>query len=492
MCQVDQKSAPKLRINFDTSQNEERPQAGKNLPLGIYTNSPSALPQKDALHIGAHGTNDVYPDADGQKAVNVGAVTWLIAKWARQRLAAELLPGDRVAGCLRAIAPLWLKDAATGERYAVPRKTVKVGFSPKVKRASYKNLMHCGSLWNCPICAAQITEGRVLELRKIAKHPDYELVLVSATLSHKKTDSLLSLLIALNGQNSPTKVYGAWQQLTRGRPWERFCAEYRVIGVIKALEVTYGWNGWHPHVHALLVIKRSDYDFDPKFAEHELAPRWVGAVAGMGYSATLEHGLNVSTNAERIAEYIAKWGHEPTRDWSVEREVAKAPAKLGKRKGFTPFQLLDEYGRGNKQAGKLFQEYAAAMKGRHQLYIPPKLKELFEIAEVSDQELVERLPDDWQVVVEILAVLWREIVRLDKRRELLDVIESTNGDGSEVLKWIAALPGLQTIVEIDLSKVGTFEDARRVQPIEELVIVHDKTENLGDQVDQETGEILGV
>lgn len=492
MCQVDQKSAPKLRINFDTSQNEEPAQTAENPYLGNIAILPSTLPQKDAVHIGAHGTNDVYPDDDGRKAVNVGAVTWLIAKWTRQRLAAELLPQEKVAACMRVIAPRWVKDAATGERYAVARTSVEVGYSAKTRRAGYKHLVRCESGWNCPICAAQITEGRVLELRKIAKHPDYELVLVSATLSHKKTDRLLPLLIALNGQRSPTKVYGAWQNLTSGRQWRDFCAEYGIIGVIKALEVTYGWNGFHPHVHALLVIKRSNYDFDPKFAEHELAPRWVAAVAGMGYSATLEHGLNVSTNAERIAEYIAKWGHEPTRDWSVEREVAKAPAKLGKRKGFTPFQLLDEYGRGNKQAGKLFQEYAAAMKGRHQLYIPPKLKELFEIAEVSDQELVERLPDDWQVVVEILAVLWREIVRLDKRRELLDVIESTNGDGREVLKWIAALPGLQTIVEIDLSKVGTFEDARRVQPIEDLVIVHDKTENLGGQVDQETGEILGV
>ena len=51
-------------------------------------------------------------------------------------------------------------------------------------------------------------------------------------------------------------VAKAWTSVSNGTPWKRFCGTYHVAGVARALEVTHGANGWHPHAHVLLFCRR--------------------------------------------------------------------------------------------------------------------------------------------------------------------------------------------------------------------------------------------
>jgi hypothetical protein len=47
-----------------------------------------------------------------------------------------------------------------------------------------------------------------------------------------------------------------------------FKNKWRILGTLKALEITYGENGWHPHLHVLVV---SDSLFTPRVELEVLA-----------------------------------------------------------------------------------------------------------------------------------------------------------------------------------------------------------------------------
>ncbi|MFY0026513.1 rolling circle replication protein, Rep63 protein, partial [Acinetobacter baumannii] len=71
-------------------------------------------------------------------------------------------------------------------------------------------------------------------------------------------------------------------------------------------------------------------------------------------------------------QYVSKWG--------IESELTKGHVKKGRNGGFTPFDLLQlsMYSETvfEKYCGKLFQEFAIAMKGARQLVWSRGLKAL--------------------------------------------------------------------------------------------------------------------
>lgn len=65
-------------------------------------------------------------------------------------------------------------------------------------------------------------------------------------------------------------------------------------------------------------------------------------------------------------------------DWDAAREMTGAASKLGRKGGRTPMQLLADFALdGDAEAGRLFQVYAAAFKGRRQLSWSSSLKKLY-------------------------------------------------------------------------------------------------------------------
>ncbi|MFX9934746.1 rolling circle replication protein, Rep63 protein, partial [Acinetobacter baumannii] len=76
----------------------------------------------------------------------------------------------------------------------------------------------------------------------------------------------------------------------------------------------------------------------------------------------------------------------------------KGHVKKGRNGGFTPFDLLQlsMYSETvfEKYCGKLFQEFAIAMKGARQLVWSRGLKALLELDEKTDEELAEETEKD--------------------------------------------------------------------------------------------------
>ncbi|MDF9645043.1 hypothetical protein, partial [Bacillus cereus] len=71
-------------------------------------------------------------------------------RYACQSVARKALPNERVSMCLR----------------RVNGSFVQVLKHKKTQKAFYDGLLVCSSVWNCPVCAAKISERRRKELKQ--------------------------------------------------------------------------------------------------------------------------------------------------------------------------------------------------------------------------------------------------------------------------------------------------------------------------------------
>lgn len=234
------------------------------------------------------------------------------------------------------------------------------------------------------------------------------------------------LLFTLTFSHGPlTELKGngaAWDLL--GRALQRFaqsapCKKFREIsgwsGRVRAREITFGINGWHPHAHTLEFVNADACtpelvaEWSPKLKE-----AWRRCCLAVGLEASTAHGFDVSLTD--VDDYIAKWGaaSELTK-WHVKRGKLELEADgEGKLNGLSPFDLLrivagmlvpDERLKLNHdRAAALFTDYANAVKGTAQLHWTRGLKKSL-VPEPDENEekpelvtLGELRPDEWRVI----------------------------------------------------------------------------------------------
>jgi hypothetical protein len=170
------------------------------------------------------------------------------------------------------------------------------------------------------------------------------------------------------------------------RSYKALMASVGCVGTLRVLEVTWGAKtGWHVHTHSLLFLSRPIADLAA--FRSALFGEWRAAAAKQKF-ATSPEAFDLDNTSEAIADYIAKWGREPT--WGVEDEMTKSHVKLARGEGrFTPFGLAGDH-------PDKFLEYARAFKGRQQMRWSKGLREhlLPSEVEVSDYKLAsEPLPE---------------------------------------------------------------------------------------------------
>jgi hypothetical protein len=342
-------------------------------------------------------------------------------RWALQSAARELVPDQRVAWCLRRLG----FNPETRKQYP----DVWVMFAERMKRAHYKHLFVCGSVWMCPLCAAKISERRRVELSQALGNSDFSFGLMSLTLQHSQGDTLKESLDAL---------LGARHRLKSGRAWQNFIRDFGIVGTISALESTYGVNGHHPHSHNLLV---SRVPLDAAAVHAFIFPRWAGGLSEHGRSATSDRGVDVRTAKSDVADYVAKWGHEPRNfkcpsKWTVEHELTKSVSKMSRGdQGFTPLDLLQAFNVGDDRAGQVWQEYASTFKGRHQLQWSRGLRELLGLGRIeSDLEIAARADEPAALLAALTRAQWNVILGNDARGEVLEIASS--GDVEQLQKFL--------------------------------------------------------
>jgi hypothetical protein len=290
-------------------------------------------------------------------------------------------------------------------------------------------LFVCGSVWMCPLCAAKISERRRVELSQALENSDFFFGLVSLTLRHSRGDTLKGSLDAL---------LDARQRLKKHRDWQNFCRDFGIVGTISALESTYGVNGHHPHSHNLLVSRRP---LDAVAVHGFIFPRWLAALSDHDRSATWERGVDVRTAESDVADYVAKWGHEPRNlkrpsGWTIEHELTKSVSKMSRGdQGFTPLDLLQAFNAGDDRAGQVWQEYARVFKGRHQLQWSRGLRELLGLGRLeSDVEIAARADEPAVLLAALSRREWNVVLGNDARGEVLEIASS--GDVEQLQKFL--------------------------------------------------------
>lgn len=331
-------------------------------------------------------------------------------RWALKSASNKILPGSRTSKCMVFRAPDGLGGIC---------KTVDIVKSSSLKKASYKNLMACGSVWNCPVCAAKISERRRIELKlalNVARSKNWGIHFVTLTVPHGIGDDLSGIL---------SSMQGAVRRLSSGKysiksTLKKIDSQNEIYGFIRAKEVTHGKkNGFHPHIHMIVF---TDANLKSSALETIYKKSWANScrLAGLPTPSDI-HGCTVK-DGSFASEYISKWG--------IEDEMTKANSKVSKNKGVTPFGLLrcyldgdDEYSQ--EDARNLFLVYSNAFKGQRQLYWSNGLRSLLELSsELSDEELASKEDDQESILLAQLTFEeWKAVRHFKQEAQVLNVAE---------------------------------------------------------------------
>lgn len=309
-----------------------------------------------------------------------------LQRWELQAAARDLLPESRLRVCYRHRQKQtdFVRVYRRGEAEAVS--------------TYYRGLQVCGSVWCCPVCAAKITERKRREL-------------VGALQAHRATGGgvmLLTLTVPHSREDEPFELVGklldSFRKFGQGRSaWSALVPGY--VGSVRALEVTHGANGWHPHLHVLVFTDAGLLDAERAELADLLFGRWAAVTkrAGLG-DVHPEHGLRLDDGSV-AGSYVSK-------GWGFAEELTKANVKTGRREGSrSPWELLADFATGDRAAGELFRQFAGAFKGKSQLHWSRGLRARFGLdAEKSDEQLAAETveaedvlaarirPDDWKLI----------------------------------------------------------------------------------------------
>lgn len=230
-----------------------------------------------------------------------------------------------------------------------------------------KQRASCGDVWGCPVCSAVIRRGREADIDEgIRRHmrAGGGVLLATFTINHNMGDALADLLAVLGG---------SFSTMANRKAFSNLMDEYGVVGRIRALEITYGANGWHPHYHALILTDSKLEPWEVKAFRSSLFALWQTYTTRLGASINA-HGLDVQAarNAEAVGRYISK------------ELTNAADAKVGGG-SVSPFQLLDSDTPRNRA---LWAEYRRAVKGKRAILWSRGLRDRLGLgAEKTDDEL---------------------------------------------------------------------------------------------------------
>lgn len=290
-----------------------------------------------------------------------------LTKWRLLNVAAGILPDDpRMQRCHTYLA----------------RGRLNVGVWVGQGRAWYTGLMRCGNVWACPVCSAKIAEGRKVEVQKAidsAVCNGLGVSLVTLTVRHGLENPLPDLL---------EKFSKAQRRTKSGRAYKQLQADFGLIGEIRALEVTHGVNGWHPHTHAIMFSRYPLTGHALTQLRRRLFVLWYRACRKEGLPApSYAHGADVR-GARYAGEYVAKWG--------FATEISRPHLKKAKTSSSrTTWELLADAATGDKRAAWLFREFAQCFKGKRQLFWSRGLRDRLQVAEEqTDMALLDREPEE--------------------------------------------------------------------------------------------------
>lgn len=302
-------------------------------------------------------------------------------------------------------------------------------------RSTVAGVQRCGSMAACPVCAENGRRTRADEIDRIVAallELGCHVFFVTATVAHPRPYPLRILQRAVN--ESWSLAWGGKAMDANG-----YC------GQVKAWDYTYGENGWHPHIHALVVvggwvdkaIARSfvHQRFDVykralnnrnQDCRKSVRNKLTGKVESVGWD------VQDVTSSGHLARYTA--GVKLESKWSIGHEVAGAQSK---RKSVSAWAILRAAVDGEVPPGtvlqgmtrddlwSLWREYETATKGLRQIVIGRNLAKLGNVDVSTDGEAVQGRDETPKVYLEwFTASQWQAIVDAGRVCEVLERVEA--------------------------------------------------------------------
>lgn len=274
-------------------------------------------------------------------------------------------------------------------------------------RCRLGGLVVCGSIHCCPVCSANIRHQRMIEIEAAACEwlaRGGSLVMVTLTTRHRRGMPLADLWGLLSK---------AWNATTSGRRGKADRERWGMVGYIRSTEVTWGLNGWHPHLHLLLFVQ-GDADAIAREVEASWGERWAGFIARQGFPRpSKRRGVQASpVHQSDVGKYLAKVQDGFGGEWSPAHELTRGDLKKSRGEhGATPFGLVARYVEdGDLVALAAWREWERASKNRRAIEWSRGLRDLLEVEEIDDQSAAERdayatdplylfTPDEWDVII---------------------------------------------------------------------------------------------
>jgi hypothetical protein len=220
-------------------------------------------------------------------------------------------------------------------------------------------------------------------------------------------------------------VARAWRAFVAGRSWIALRDTLGIAGWIRGIESTHGPNGWHPHIHALILSSASS----DEWARHRsaISARWrqiVGRVLGPDYVPDDAHGVDVRpTDA---TSYVVKLGFEVS-------GASKTPAP-GHRTPWDIARAVADHGARADVA--LWREWQTATYGHRALTWSHGARDLLGRDLKTDAECAQEREAPTDVTIAVFAPIeWRVLMLAGALSTLLDVAECASARDVYVTAW---------------------------------------------------------
>lgn len=268
------------------------------------------------------------------------------------------------------------------------------------ERSWVNGVQSCNNVWGCPVCAAIIQSRRAAEI-------DYAIdSWIRYGLDRKGPSTAHAYMVTLTVRHGLTHrlettsqlVADAWSEIFSGRAGQAIRAELGIRHTVRALEPTYGEaNGWHPHLHVIIMTDRELTDADLA----RLKERWADAVSIHSFEAAFapsdERGVTLrELYQSRDGRYVQK----------MFLELQAYDTKEGKNGNITYWQVARRAADGDRRYMHIWQEAQAALFRRKQLTWSHGSKAWFGIADLSDGDIndedgvaVESLENVYQMTI---------------------------------------------------------------------------------------------
>lgn len=233
----------------------------------------------------------------------------------------------------------------------------------------------CGSVWSCPVCSSKILVRRALEVGTVlggAQAEGLSLAFGTLTMRHRKGQSLRELWSA--GAK-------AWNRATAGKAWLSAQRRSGLVGWVRVWEVTEGANGWHVHVHFVLVLDGQVQAVTLDDVCDGMFTRWSKGLEAAGLETPLRKGQEwhlVGGDGQEVAQYLTKLAEgslSASDALGLELTHVQAGRSRSTLRTRPVWQLLQE----SQDTGEVgrWREWEQASKGKRQIGWSKGLRERF-------------------------------------------------------------------------------------------------------------------